>query len=522
MNKIFKLIFCCTAYSGLAVNAMNSRSTLLQQQGPIEKMILSLDEVDVIVNENLEAFNVPGFALGIVVDNQIIFTRGYGTRKVNEELSVSEHTLFPIGSCTKAFTALMLGQLVEEGLVDWDDRVRKYIPEFSVLNQNTTTHLTIRDLLAHRTGMARHDSIWIFSDISRSDIIGILKKLEPQCELREEFQYNNFMYSIAGIIIERVTGQSWEEAIKQRIFDPLKMKDTNVSIQQLTKSSDYSSPHAENNGLERVLSFRNLYPCNPGGGINSNVIDMTKWVALNLSQGTISNEKIIDSQTLREMYAIQMPFPQSPQLTHEVTQRLGYGLGWLIGKYRGYNSVSHGGDIDGFSSEVFMLPAEKIGLVILTNSSSDGRYAALCTRNQVIDKILGFGDIDWKAKIQETRVQNKQAIQIALQSFYQQNEKIDKQVMEGYLGQFQHPAYGSVKISIENDLLLFSYGQLSIPLSYKSEDVFTCQSDVLISYGINPIMDLLFLRNSSGDIDRIQIPFEGFRQAKPITFVRKI
>jgi len=177
-------------------------TTFLQTTPSPDKYIspVDLNEIETIVNEALKTFNVPGVAIGLVADDRIILSRGYGVRKVDEQLPVTKHTLFPIASCTKAFTALLLGQLIDEGKIAFDDQVIKYIPEFSLLDQDFTLNLTIRDLLAHRAGIARHDPIWVYLKLSRSEVIPLLRHLEPACGLRQEFQYNNFMYTIAGIV----------------------------------------------------------------------------------------------------------------------------------------------------------------------------------------------------------------------------------------------------------------------------------------------------------------------------------
>lgn len=520
MHKIFKFILFYAVFNCFGVHVM-AATTFLQNTLSPDKYVspIYLNEIDTIVNEALKTFNVPGVAIGLVVDNQVILSRGYGLRKVDEQLPVTQHTLFPIASCTKAFTTFLLGQLVDEGKVAFDDQVIKYIPEFSLIDQDLTVNLTIRDLLAHRTGIARHDPIWVYLKISRSEIIPLLRHFEPACGLRQEFQYNNFMYAIAGIIIERVTGQSWEDAISARILRPLEMNDSNISIEQLKSNLNFSFPHAEINDIAVTVPFRDLYAVNPGGGINSNIIDMIKWIRLHLSKGSFQG--IIQAETLQEMQTLHMTFPPSSNISEEIYQ-LGYGLGWFIGKYRGHDLISHGGDIDGFSSDVSLLPTEGIGLVILTNSSSDGRYVISSVRNQIFDKILGKESINWQKKMQEMR----DKIKIELKKFLE-NFKITTQIaypvqsLINYVGSYEHPSYGVFDLSIENNHLIASYGETKTPLYLKSENVFSGQWNVLLAYGINPIVDITFFKNESGEIYKIEIPFEEFRSAKPIIFMRK-
>lgn len=479
---------------------------------------ISVDEVNTIVNEALQTFNVPGAALGLVIDDEIILSQGYGVRKVNEQSLVTEQTSFPIASCTKAFTALLLGQLVDEGKISLDDLVIKHIPEISSFHPAVAINLTIRDLLAHRTGMARHDPIWLYLKIARSEIIPRLSHCETVCGLREEFKYNNFMYAIAGIIIEKVTGESWEEALHSRILKPLKMVDTNTSIEQLKKKSNYSSPHAEIMGKAVTIPFRDLHAINPGGGINSNIIDMTKWVRFHLSENR--SKDLIQTETLKEMQTMQITFSSYPNNCAEVYQS-GYGLGWFIGKYREHQYISHGGNIDGFASDVSLLPTQGIGLIILTNSGNNGRYVISSVRNQIFDKILRKEDVNWPHKMQEAQDKARIEMEGFLEDFKRTTEIFHPvESLKEFVGLYEHPSYGVFDLSINHDHLLATYGEAKIPLYYKSENVFSGQWDVLLYFGINPIIDITFFKDEEGEIQKIEVPFEFYRSAKPITFKR--
>jgi CubicO group peptidase (beta-lactamase class C family) len=513
INKIKLMIFC-------VISSCCGVSSCLGDTLVTEKFIHSFDDIDSIANDALKMFNVPGVAVGIVVNGQTLFSRGYGVRNVNENLPVTERTLFPIASCTKAFTALALGQLVDEGKVAFDDPVRKYIPEFCLLDQEIADQLTIRDLLAHRTGMARHDPIWIYSEIHRSSVIGLLQHLEPACGLRQAFQYNNFMYTIAGIVIERITGKSWEEVIADRIIEPLQMNDSNLSVRELQICSDFSLPYAEIEGTVKNFPFRDTFPVNPGCGINSSILDMAKWVGFQFSNGSFFSREIIHPEILQEMHALQMPFSLPLNANEEIYQ-LGYGLGWFIGKYRGHDMISHDGAIDGFFSEVCFLPKEGLGLVVLTNSSSNGPYVISSIKNQIIDKFLEVEDNDWLVRSQKVHDKNKRELENALESFKENNQTIYFGAsLEEYVGNYEHPSYGIVELSLNEGGLLLSYGNAATPIYYKSEDLFAGQLRYLLTYGVNPAVDLTFFRNSSGEIYKMEIPFDSFRSGKPVTFLR--
>ena len=202
-----------------------------------------LAKVDSTMNQALETLRIPGMAIGVIVDGKVVFMKGYGVRNISDPSPVTENTLFAIGSCSKAFTTFALGQLVDEGRLAWDDPVIKYLPEFRLKDLHATHHLTIRDLVTHRSGLPRHDLAWYNSTFSRAEILNKLPHLEPTYDIREKFQYNNFMYGVAGLLIERVSGKTWEEFVQERIFIPLNMPRSNFSVEVSQQADDFAFPH---------------------------------------------------------------------------------------------------------------------------------------------------------------------------------------------------------------------------------------------------------------------------------------
>lgn len=472
-------------------------------------------DIDAIVNETLEKFNVPGAAVGIVVDDKIVLTRGYGFRDLHQKLPVTENTLFPIASCTKAFTALVLGQLVDEGKISWDDPVINHIPEFRLYDQNLTSNVTIRDLVAHRTGVSRNDILWIGSEVPRSDVLPLLPYFEPACPLREKFLYTNFMYTVAGIVIERATGQTWEEAVSQRIFKPLGMSGSNLSLEQLQKSPDYSLPYTEIDDIVQAVPFRKTTSVGPASAINSNMTDMVKWTRLQLSKGRLAESCLVRGETLQEMHTLQIPLP-SPQNEDEKVHISGYGLGWMVGSYRAHQFISHGGLLDGFSSEVAFLPQDNMGVVILTNNSSGaGRQFIACIRNIIFDKLLGAHDVDWTQKSLDAWSKEKQSMHAPESVYPVENAS---HPLQDYAGRYFHPAYGTVEFSIDDKQLVAVYGNLKFALSHKTKDAYQAEFRELLVYGINPYADVIFFSDAAGDVNEVHIPFEAFRGAKAIIF----
>lgn len=463
-------------------------------------------EIDQIVNQSLKEFQVPGAALAVVIRDKIILCRGYGLRDLENNLPVTENTLFPIASNTKAFTSFLISQLVEEGKLAWDDPVIKYIPEFRLYNEELSTQATLRDLIAHRTGIPRHDVLWyLIRDLSEEDLLLALPHFPPISKLRETFVYNNFMYVVAGIVIYRVTNKTWEEELSSRILKPLGM-DHSGSSNKLQNLSDVAQPYAKIGG--KIQKFPFLFPCSTlaASAMHSSASDMAKWVQIQLFDK--AQPDFIREETLAEMHTIHMPFAaQSPlgliHMPHSPLEPSGYGLGWEIDAYRGHKQVHHGGVLEGFFSEVSFLPNEKIGIVILTNSSTDGRYAISCIKNKIYDYLLGIQEMDWIQKVREDHLKATPTPLLSLQK---------------YEGNYTHPAYGTMQIFLEYDSLIATLGRMRVSLTHKSEGVFEANYPALLIYGINPLVEFSFFSDSLGEVDQVQVPFEHFRSAPPVTF----
>ncbi len=485
MKYFAKLILCCTAFFNLGW--------------------ASPPNIDEIVHSTLQRFNVPGAAVGVVVDNKVVLARGYGLRNLEKRLPVTENTLFSIGSSTKSFTAHLLSQLVDEGLIAWDDPVIHYLPEFKLADPILTQQVTIRDLVAHRTGVTRHDELWFISTISKANLLPLTQHLMPTHGLREQFLYNNILFSVTGLIIEKVTGQPWEKAIQTRIFQPLGMNYSLCDVEQLSQSSDFSLPYAELYGVVTQLPFHRFNAISPAGSIISNISDMMKWIQLQLQHA--------HKQT------VQMPLTAAWKMHPDVYYLSGNGLGWLIGNYRGHAWLSHGGRIDGFIAEMTLLPEDNIGVVILTNSSSDGMECADCIRNTLFDQLLDLGPIDWLSHAQEQYDKGKQALREALK---ERPKTSPTRPWNEYVGIYEHPAHGLIQIANEDQHLVATTGRYHFPLTHHHRDDFQGHMDqFLLAFGFNPIVDFTFVSDTSGAITELHVPFEGFRGMKPVVFKKR-
>src|SRR4051794_14282864 len=318
------------------------------------------DGFEGFVDNVLKDWNLPGLAVGIVQSNKTIYAKGFGFRDVEKRLPVTTNTLFAIGSTTKAFTCAVLGTLVDEGKLDWDKPVRNYIPEFRLKDSHATELTTPRDLVTHRTGLPRHDLVWYGStSISRREVMQRLAYLEPSHAFREKFQYNNLMYVVAGHLIETITGQRWEENVRQRIFAPLGITNSNFSVRDSQRVTDFALPYREEKDEVKRIPFRNIDLVGPAGSINSSIHDMIPWLMLNLNKGKHGDRAIINASTLADIH--------SPQMTTGATVERAdssqpvYCLGWGISTDHGHRRLAHGGGIDGFITQVILYPDDALG-----------------------------------------------------------------------------------------------------------------------------------------------------------------
>lgn len=417
---------------------------------------------DRYVRDAMETWDVPGMAVSIVRGDSIVFARGYGVRTIGTNDAVNERTLFAIGSSSKAFTAATVGMLVDDKLLAWDDPVMRRLPGFEMFDPYAAQEMTIRDLLSHRSGLARGDLLWYGSDLGRDEIVRRIRFLEPSWSFRSMFGYQNLMYLAAGQVVARLTGSGWDDVVRERIFSPLHMSASSTSVEALAGRDNVATPHAEIDDTVRAIAWRNIDNVGPAGSINSNVIDMAQWIRLHLGEGEYEGRRILSSAVVAEMQKPNTIVPQSG-----VWQRLfpeanftTYGMGWFLQDHRGEKLVQHGGNIDGMSALVAMIPDEDVGLVILTNMNGSMLPTALMYR--IFDAYLGAPEKDWSADLyammQPLREQQKE-----------QERKTEEKRVPGtspshapddYAGTYVDPdsLYGEADIANEDGQLVLRHG----------------------------------------------------------------
>lgn len=467
-------------------------------------------DLNTLLSEKMMEWKVPGMAVGIIKDDEIIYCGELGLRDVNKSLNVTKNTLFAIGSASKAFTSLSIGILVDEGKLDLDTPVKKYMPSFKMRNKYAEEHITLRDMLCHRSGLPRHDALWYNSSLSRKELVEKLKYLEFNKDFRETWQYNNLMYATVGYIIEAVTGMTWEEFVKSRILEPLGMNSTNFSVDVSKKSSDYSQPYAQNGEEINQINFRNMDSIGPAGSINSNLTDMLKWISLHLNKGKVHGNQIISEKTISELHSPQIPCQLLPLKFDEI-EFSSYGLGWFIESYRGRKHVNHGGNIDGFCSYISFLPDENIGIVILTNINNP--VFAMPIAYYIYDNLLGYDYTAFNNKLQTEGEKMLKAMEAANKPAKNTNKEpsIPSHTFEEYVGIYENPGYGSLKIELKDNNLKLTYNNIEYMLNHKCYDIFTM---TFMDFFVIPVT---FNYDDNGTIISVSVPFEQSVKAAEYT-----
>jgi CubicO group peptidase (beta-lactamase class C family) len=485
--------------------------------GPaIQAQEATLNGIDEYVVKALNDWDVPGVAIGVVKNDQLVFAKGYGVRRAGGPTPVDEKTVFAIGSASKAFTAAAIGMLVDEGKIKWDEPAAKYLPEFELFDPYVTRELTVRDLLTHRSGLERGDLLWYGAALDRDEILRRARYIKPSWSLRSTFGYQNIMYLAAGQITARISGKSWDQFIQDRILVPLGMGASSTSITALKSRENVATPHAkiaspDNAGESKVeqIPWRNIDNIAPAGSINSNVVDMAQWIRLQLGQGSYKDQRLLSSAAAKELHTPQTIIRAEPpwSLFYPESHFIAYGLGWFLHDYKGRKVVEHGGNIDGMSALVAMIPEEQLGVVILTNLSGTALPAAL--KYRIFDAYLGHPQRDWSANLLKTFKALEAQGQAAAKKLADERVKGTQPslALEKYAGGYKSDLYGEAKVTRENDKLVLSYGSAFVgDLEHWHYDTFQARWRSRTF----PNSQVTFLLNAQGKVEELKLGLPGF------------
>ena len=398
-------------------------------------------------------WNVPGFAVAIVKDDAIVLARGYGVREVSHSDPVDAHTLFAIASNSKAFTSAALARLVDEGKLGWDDRIADHLPFFELYSPYVTQEIRVRDLLSHRSGLGTYsgDLLWYGTGYDRDEVLRRLRYLPPAGSFRADYGYSNVMFLAAGQLIPAVTGRSWDEFIETEFFGPLGMDRSVTSVDSLPNRPNVATPHGEREGRIVTYPWYSWDNVGPAASIISSVSEMALWLRLQLNRGTWDGKTYFTEDQSRTMWTPHISFRVSAAAEEQYpsTHFRGYGLGWGLTDYLGRKVMSHGGAADGMYSRVVLVPEERLGVVILTNSMTS-LPTALSYR--ILDAYLGAPERDWSAELlaEDQRGLERWAARWAQWERERVPDTTPSLPLDGYAGTFGGPLYGDATVTLEN------------------------------------------------------------------------
>lgn len=476
--------------------------------------------IDTLLNRILKDQQVAGFAVAVVKGDQVIYSKGFGYRDVENKKPVTPNTLFAIGSSTKSFTSALIGLQQKEGNLSFDGIATSYLPQLKFYNDNMNNQITVRDMMCHRTGLSRYDLSWfVFNTSNRDSIIQRVRYMEPTAAVREKWQYNNFMFLAQGMIVEKLTGKTWEQNIKEKFFDPLEMNHSNTNIFEFEKDNDASLPYTINDkGAIEKIDYFNIDGMGPAGSINSSVNDMTHWLKVWISGGSYKGKEILPTSYVREAASSQMVIGSALPEEDKDIYLSTYGFGWMISSYRGHYMVEHGGNINGFSASVSFFPTDKIGIVVLTNQNTSNVPGIVY--KSIADRVLELKNIDWNGRARKAKAEAKEKEKAAKKTA--ENTRVlntkPSHPLKDYDGLFDNPAYGVINVTFKNDSLFAMMGKEKILLRHYHYDVFsisgidkngkidTAESDLRFN----------FISGQDGKIEGISIPLE--QGMKPAVF----
>ena len=419
-------------------------------------------DLDAYVTRVMRDFKVPGVSVAVVQDGRVLLAKGYGVRKLGEPTPVDDRTLFGIASNTKAFTATALGILVEEGKLEWDAPVINYLPWFAMYDPFVTRELTIRDLLVHRSGLGlgAGDLLWWPpSTYDRKEIARRLRFIKPETSFRTAFAYDNVLYTVAGEVIETVSGQTWEEFIEKRILTRVGMTGSSVRHSAAMGGGNVATTHAEINDTVRAIAPFASDNTNPAGGINSNALDMAKWMIVQLDSGRLAEGRLFSPRTARELWSVVTPITPGnppPELALNRASFAGYGLGFFLRDYRGFKMVWHTGGLPGYVSRVTLIPDRKIGIAVLTNQESGEAFSAITLR--ILDQRLGLPATDWGAAYRTVLTRNAAAGEREQQAAAKPDTASRPSLpLAKYAGTYRDAWYGDIAIALESGKLVMRF-----------------------------------------------------------------
>ncbi|KAG9573605.1 hypothetical protein KCV01_g18581, partial [Aureobasidium melanogenum] len=470
----------------------------------------ALADFDAYVDATRKQFDVPGIAVAIVKDGKVVLEMGSGVRKLGEPAKVDEHTQFAIASNTKAFTAASLAILADEKKLDMNDRVVDRLPWFQMSDPYVTREMRIRDLLAHRSGLSLGAGdllYWPATSYTTEEVVQRLRYVPLTNSFRAEYAYDNILFGVAGLVIEKVSGLSWHDFVNQRIFAPLGMSESRSDAPtHIGPNDDIATGHAK-------FDFKDLKPVGSmswtnnqtAGGIYTSVHDLSKWMNMQLAGGAYTDasgkpQRLFSEARQKEMWSLITPIrisePSVPELKAVKPNFSGYGEGWFVSDYRGHKLVWHTGGWPGMVSRLTLVPDLNLGVVVLTNQESGAAFQAVTMR--ALDAYMDAPKTDWIAAYAAGVKKAEAGADDSMKKHEAARAKNAKPSLplDGYVGTYRDPWYGDVKVDKEGGKLVMRFtktAQLTGTLEPWQHDTFIARwndrslnGDAFVNFSLDP------------------------------------
>ena len=437
--------------------------------------------VDRLMTATMQQWQIPGAAIAIVQNDRVIYLKGFGTKN-DAGAPVTPDTLFQIASTSKAFTSTALAMLASDGKLSFDDPVRKHIPWFRLGDTCADAQVTIRDIVSHRTGLPRRDELWDDTPLSREDVVRRMGMLSLARPFRAGYGYHNIMFIAAGEAVTHTSGTSWDDFVRTRIFEPLAMKSTVISDAEWDASKDRATGYGWNakDGRLAVQKPIDTTTIGAGGAIKSSARDMANWIRFQLAGGSFEGRQLVEAEHLAETKTPHtvIRLEGTLQDVHPDTNVMTYAMGWNVQDYRGEQLVAHAGALNGFRTQVALLPKRNIGMVIFINAERGWSLFGL--RNAIIDLMLeGHTSRDWSTYLLDLDRQ------VEARAAKSRADRLAKRVpnttptrpLPEYAGEYTSEAYGPLQVSLVDGALVLEWMRIRAPLTHYHYDVFDAEEE---------------------------------------------
>jgi len=481
----FLLFFC---YNGFG----QSNETLFQ-------------EFDQKIESLLQDYKAVGISVAIVQNNEVIYSKGFGYRDLDNKLPVNENTAFHIGSMTKAFTGALLGVLESENQLSLEDKPALYVPNFQFYNEKMDNLVTIGDLLSHRSGIGNHgSSIILFPEYDKLKTVQRLKYLKPEGEIKNSYIYSNIGYTLAGTILEQVTQQSWDKNVKEKLFEPLQMNSSYTTEEEMMESENYSKGYALYEDEVISVPYENYYSYAPAGAIKSSVKDLSNWMLTWLNNGVFNGNQAIPEQYVRDATRLQN---MKDDLYEKDAYLWGEGFGWRLRAWNGIYRVRHGGNTMGFTSLMDIYPFEEIGVVVLTNQKSSLLPYAIS--DYISRKLMDLPEFDFPLKVDEVYHSKTEDVPL-------NKDKMPINPLKEFVGNYRAKGYGKIQVLIEKDKLFAVFPTYRFQLAHVNYNYFYLKGTEDFVGEFNPEFTVEFVTDTQGEISTLRM----YSQKEPIDFLK--